>query len=75
MTENEIFLFKLFEIMINYYYHCILKNKNLNNNPDSVGGIGLSNVVRRLDLLYPGDYNLDIRDEKDTYSCELSLVL
>ena len=57
------------------HLHFYIENKKHNNNTDSVGGIGLNNVVRRLDLLYPGDYNLDIRDEKDTYSCELSLVL
>ncbi|PLW90380.1 MAG: histidine kinase, partial [Mucilaginibacter sp.] len=38
-------------------------------------GIGLPNVRRRLDLLYPGKYNLDIRDETDTYTCQLSLAL
>ena len=57
------------------HLHFYIQNKKHNNNTDSVGGIGLNNVIRRLDLLYPGDYNLDIRDEKDTYTCELSLVL
>jgi len=52
-----------------------IQNKKHTNNMDAAGGIGLNNVKRRLDLLYPGKYNLDIRDEKDTYTCELSLVL
>ncbi|WP_214071996.1 sensor histidine kinase [Mucilaginibacter sp. dw_454] len=52
-----------------------IQNKKHTNNRDAIGGIGLSNVKRRLDLLYPGKYNLDIRDEIDTYTCELSLVL
>lgn len=52
-----------------------IQNKKNNNNRDPIGGIGLHNVKRRLDLLYPGKYNLDIRDEIDTYTCELSLVL
>lgn len=55
-----------------YFY---IRNKKHSNNRDAAGGIGLSNVKRRLDLLYPGKYNLDIRDEIDTYTCELSLVL
>ncbi|MFD2863247.1 sensor histidine kinase [Mucilaginibacter antarcticus] len=52
-----------------------IENKKYTNNRDAIGGIGLSNVKRRLDLLYPGKYNLQIRDEIDTYTCELSLVL
>ncbi len=54
-----------------FYVH----NRKHKANTDSVGGIGLNNVKRRLDLLYPGLYNLDIHNEKDTYTCELSLVL
>jgi two-component system, LytTR family, sensor kinase len=53
----------------------IIQNKKHRNNMDAIGGIGLSNVRRRLDLLYPDKYNLEIRDEKDTYTSELSLVL
>lgn len=52
-----------------------IQNKKHSNNRDASGGIGLNNVRRRLDLLYPGKYNLQIRDEIDTYTCELSLVL
>ena len=57
------------------HFHFYIQNKKHNNNRDSSGGIGLSNVKRRLDLLYPGKYNLDIRDTIDTYTCELSLIL
>jgi len=52
-----------------------IRNKKHANNRDAVGGIGLSNVKRRLDLLYPRKYSLEIHDEIDTYTCELSLVL
>ncbi|MDB5011787.1 MAG: Histidine kinase [Mucilaginibacter sp.] len=57
------------------HLHFYIQNKKHNNNRDSSGGIGLNNVKRRLDLLYSGKYNLDIRDEVDTYTCELSLIL
>ena len=57
------------------HLYFFIRNKKHNNNRDASGGIGLSNVKRRLDLLYPRKYNLEIRDEIDTYTCELSLVL
>ncbi|RYU89632.1 histidine kinase [Mucilaginibacter terrigena] len=57
----------------NFYF--FIQNKKHTHNRDASGGIGLANVRRRLDLLYPGKYNLDIRDEADTYTCQLSLVL
>jgi len=39
------------------------------------GGIGLKNVQRRLDLLYPGLYNLDIRHHDGVFQVSLSISL
>jgi len=39
------------------------------------GGVGLVNVRRRLDLLYPGEYDLHVSDEADTYTVQLTLPL
>jgi two-component system LytT family sensor kinase len=39
------------------------------------GGIGLKNVQRRLDLLYPGQYELDIKNNPDNFIIELNLQL
>ena len=55
--------------------HFFMENKKHRLNKDTEGGIGLNNVKRRLDLLYPGKYTLTIQDNADTYTCELSLVL
>jgi two-component system LytT family sensor kinase len=52
-----------------------LQNKKHQFNKDATGGIGLNNVKRRLDLLYPGKYQLKIDDGADTYTSELSLNL
>lgn len=52
-----------------------MENKKHVLNRDAAGGIGLNNVRRRLNLLYPDAYKLEIHDEADTYSCELSLIL
>lgn len=57
------------------HLHFYMQNKKHVNNRDASGGIGLNNVKRRLDLLYQGKYNLEIQDETDTYTVELSLVL
>jgi sensor histidine kinase YesM len=40
---------------------------------NSVGGIGLKNVKRRLDLIYPGSYQLTVDEKNDTYCVTLSL--
>ncbi|HQW27455.1 MAG TPA: histidine kinase, partial [Saprospiraceae bacterium] len=39
------------------------------------GGIGLANVQRRLNLLYPNQYKLDIEDSDKEHIVELSLAL
>ncbi|WP_431211562.1 sensor histidine kinase [Puia sp. P3] len=39
------------------------------------GGIGLGNVRRRLDLLYPGQYRLDIEDNHSSFEVRLHLRL
>lgn len=57
------------------HLHLHIQNRKHANNRDVVGGIGLGNVKRRLKLLYPDKYNLEIRDEEDTYTVDLSLVL
>jgi two-component system, LytTR family, sensor kinase len=54
-----------------------------NSKPDSIplgryspsGGIGLGNVKKRLELLYPNMYSLDIKNEPDKYSVELYIDL
>ncbi|MRG45105.1 hypothetical protein GFS24_08265 [Chitinophaga sp. SYP-B3965] len=40
---------------------------------DKTGGIGLHNVRKRLNLVYPGQYQLDVRDNDVDYYCKLSI--
>ncbi len=42
---------------------------------EASGGIGLPNVKRRLELLYPGKHNLNIEETSKTYSIQLNLQL
>ena len=39
------------------------------------GGVGLANAKRRLDVLYPGRYRLDINDSNNVYVVNLSIAL
>jgi two-component system LytT family sensor kinase len=39
------------------------------------GGIGLKNVRRRLDLIYPGRYVLDIKDEPGSFEIHFTVAL
>lgn len=49
--------------------------KNGSRDVVSYGGIGLKNVQRRLDLVYPDQYQLDIQDNTDSFSIKLELQL
>ncbi len=44
-------------------------------NPEEESGIGLKNVIRRLELLYPNEHKLDIIKEEKLYSVILDLKL
>ena len=67
-------IFIRMDIMPNQLHFKVV-NKKHTFNKDDLGGIGLNNVKRRLDILYPGKYELNINNSADVYSCELSLVL
>ena len=49
--------------------------KNESRDVVNYGGIGLKNVQRRLDLVYPDQYQLDIQDNTDNFSVKLDLQL
>lgn len=42
---------------------------------DKVGGIGIQNVRKRLDLLYPNKYTLDVKETDDQFFVKLQLPL
>jgi LytS/YehU family sensor histidine kinase len=45
------------------------------NSPVSAGGIGIANVIRRLELLYPQKHQLIINDEEDVFIVNLQLQM
>lgn len=60
----------------NGYFRFVIENsKETVMNTEKQGGIGLNNVKRRLELLYPDKYVLQIKNEHDYYKVELLLKL
>ena len=50
-------------------------NSKIPKEEDKHGGVGLTNVKQRLDLIYGKDYTLDIKDEAATYTVNLTIPL
>ncbi|HEX6849379.1 MAG TPA: histidine kinase [Chitinophagaceae bacterium] len=57
------------------HLHFSLENFNNGYLKDEVGGIGLPNVKKRLDLLYGGKYSLDVNKTEDKFLVNLQLPL
>lgn len=55
--------------------HFSVSNKKNQTNKDAMGGVGLNNVERRLQLLYPDRYKLNIVNSATHYTTELMLDL
>ncbi|MFN0255937.1 sensor histidine kinase [Pedobacter ureilyticus] len=55
--------------------HFSVSNKKNTTNKDAIGGVGLNNVERRLQLLYPDRYKLNIVNSATHYTTELMLDL
>ena len=55
--------------------HFICQNSKADIPNQEKGGVGLTNVQKRLCLLYDNNFTLDIQDEADTYSINLVIPL
>lgn len=65
---------KIMLLVTNNAIDFTVSNKTNNNQKDKTGGIGLSNVKRRLELLYPGKHKLEVTTG-DYYIAHLQLQL
>ena len=56
-------------------FSCRNSRPEIKHDENMKGGVGLGNVRRRLDLLFPDDYTLDIKETDDTYTVKLEIPL
>ncbi|MBO9674795.1 MAG: histidine kinase [Sphingobacteriaceae bacterium] len=56
------------------FFKCI-NSKPLLKSVGRIGGLGLANVKRRLELLFPGAYTLNTEDKPETYCTTLAIKL
>lgn len=57
------------------FFKCINSKPILKAVNTNTGGLGLVNIKRRLELLFPLSYNLKIEDNPETYSVTLTIKL
>lgn len=59
--------------------HCTISNNKKEGTVDKIGtkigGIGIENVKKRLDILYPNKYTLSIKDTESTFEVDLFLAI
>jgi LytS/YehU family sensor histidine kinase len=58
-----------------YTLHCKIANSKNNYVPLSTSGIGVANVKKRLEFIYPGKHELKTSDEGDFFVVSLQLSL
>ena len=73
--EKNSFLKILFDLQPDQINFQIENAKPNLPNQNKVGGIGLKNVKRRLELLYPNQYILKVDDQGKNYKVNLTLNL
>jgi len=62
-------------IQTNHLYFYVFNKISHAKNKDLTGGIGLINVRRRLELLYPDKFTINIQNDGQFYTIELDLIL
>lgn len=58
-----------------FNFSCINSYEDQSNTDNIVGGIGLDNVKKRLQLLYPDAHKLNIRTDNNKYQVDLEIQL
>jgi sensor histidine kinase YesM len=72
-SENPSYVYISFELKEEGLYFNCINSKPLVAQESKAGGLGLANVKRRLELLFPENYHLAIDDKKEQFSVVLKL--
>ncbi len=74
ITSPEAFIYFKLELIKDSLFFTV-DNHIGQRNKDETTGVGLKNVKRRLDLLYPGSHKLEIKNKDNKFHVELELRL
>jgi LytS/YehU family sensor histidine kinase len=74
-TRNEAVIDILFKIENKKLYFEIENTKSVTKTGDEKGGFGLTNVRKRLDLLFPNVYELEILELEKVYTVKLNFPI
>ena len=74
--SDKINFIKVDMLMVNRtFVFSVINSKEMQQTTEQHGGIGLNNVKRRLELLYPGSHELKINDTGSNFAVQLNLQL
>lgn len=75
-AEERSFVYVFFAVVEKELnFHCINSKPRIKVKRDGSSGLGLANIKRRLELLYPGRHDLRIADNTETYSVHLTIKI
>jgi two-component system, LytTR family, sensor kinase len=72
-TDKKNFIHMKMEKQNSFFQFNLMNSKDNHKSTDLQSGIGLANVKRRLELLYPGKHHLKIEDSSEIYTVQLNL--
>lgn len=73
--ENGSYVELIFRVTADKLYFACKNPKAKSPQTKKEGGIGLVNITRRLDLLFAGNYTLDLKDEKVSYTAIMEIII
>jgi sensor histidine kinase YesM len=75
-AEERSFVYVFFSVEEKgLHFHCINSKPKIKVRRNGSGGLGLVNVKRRLELIYPGRHDLRVTDNEETFNVHLIIKL